>query len=1324
MAVRGPLLSLALVVAASSASAAVSGRVVSADGQPMAGVAVGSYALETIEARAARLMAGQDRRALATARSGADGSFHFEGDDAILLVGVRADGFAPAMATAVPGEPATLRLKPAALRRGTVTASGRPVADATLAWLANWQDPQSAEMIVHSGKDGAYELPDPDQWASGAAVAHRDYALALVTPENKWGSRLSQELVAGVPLQGQVVDEKSGRGLGGATVWVGGWPRARSAADGSFTIAHAPANEKNVIARTDTMAGTPKDGGDGLVILAQPVRRLSGSVREAGSKRPIAGALVAAAENVRWMTVTALSDERGQYVVALPAGRYWAQVSGHGYVFRPPHEGPADTIDLRKRAAAERDFELDPMPRVAGRVQDEQDRPVDGAQVSLGFEGMGTLYAGIDLFADMEAGPSEPGLTAADGSFSLDVPAYARETSLMSMQPALIALKKGYAVGRAKLAASGTAGAVVITLPRGLAVKGRVTSTDGRPLGDVAISVAEAGPILSFQSLASLRDKDAAAWARTDADGRFALQLQPVVHQLFFSKQGRAPKLVDGFDPRAGEDLDVVLDAGTEIRGRVVRSDGRGVGGANVTLQDRAQTLGGTALTEADGSFAIADLAPGAYELQVNKPDAGVHVTRRVEAPSSDLRVQLGPAVTVRGRVLDAASRAPVPRFSIHVSPASRPDMEDVSSGRNQEFDAAEGTFVLEDVTVGGSTLLIKADGYRQKTIEGVAAAGEEGNPELEVALEAGVSIRGRVTGVDGTALADVRVDAVHGRGEGVGAETDENGEYELKAVAPGEVTVRFEKEGLRSARRTVQAGGGTRADVTLSRGLSLNGVVLYEDAGLAKAFVTASSSATDADSQNATTDATGRFTLNGLAPGRYEISAAADEKGKAELHDVDVATAGPLRLVIERTPTAILTGTIVGLGEPREGRLPAVIVEVDAGEGRSAYGIVQASGTFRIENAPAGRVTVSAQAQTPNGGSHVSQRNELNLAPGSESTTVVEFRDDIVVSGVVTRAGAGMRGAMVSFRNGDDTMSMANTDLDGRYQVNLAAGPYRVTVAGRDVNYETDYVAAESGAFDIDVTGGTLRGRAVQAGTDTAVPEVDVSLWLVGGEENTPATSVQTNAQGTFEAPLLREGRYRVVTARKGYGQRVREVELAHAATTEVLLELQPAAGVSVKVSDARDGRTLEAIVVVRDGAKRIVANQHAGPDEDGAVVIPLADGPYILSTSATGYGTRTLPIVAPAKGLQVGLTPGGTLVIESPRNLRGRIRLVQPDGEEYVRCWCNGISDIKLQGRRTTVEHVAAGSYTIELVDGPETFSPRPVVIAEDQTATVTIE
>ena len=65
MRMRRALLSLALATAASNASATVTGRVTSSDGRPVAGATITSYALETLEARAERLVAGQDRPAFA-----------------------------------------------------------------------------------------------------------------------------------------------------------------------------------------------------------------------------------------------------------------------------------------------------------------------------------------------------------------------------------------------------------------------------------------------------------------------------------------------------------------------------------------------------------------------------------------------------------------------------------------------------------------------------------------------------------------------------------------------------------------------------------------------------------------------------------------------------------------------------------------------------------------------------------------------------------------------------------------------------------------------------------------------------------------------------------------------------------------------------------------------------------------------------------------------------------------------------------------------------------------------------------------------------------
>jgi hypothetical protein len=127
------------------------------------------------------------------------------------------------------------------------------------------------------------------------------------------------------------------------------------------------------------------------------------------------------------------------------------------------------------------------------------------------------------------------------------------------------------------------------------------------------------------------------------------------------------------------------------------------------------------------------------------------------------------------------------------------------------------------------------------------------------------------------------------------------------------------------------------------------------------------------------------------------------------------------------------------------------------------------------------------------------------------------------------------------------------------------------------------------------------------------------------------------------------------VVTSKAGFGQVARDVEISRASPADVTLELTPADGVGLTVVDGRDGRPLDAIVVVRDAQKRIVANQHSGVGEDGTLNIPLADGTYVLSTSATGYGTATLPVDGaqhrPAGGADAGRHAGARVREEPAR-------------------------------------------------------------------------
>ena len=220
---------LVLATTAAHVRAEIPGRVFSVEGKAVAGAVVTGYAQEPDDIRAKRLVAGRERRPLATTTSGADGSFRLDTAEAVVAIAVRAEGFGPAAALGLQREPLTVSLKAAAPRRGKVTAAGSPVADAIVIWMAGSGYEERAEVVVHTGKDGSYEVPDPDRWATELVVIHRDFVLLTRTPgSGGWGKSLDRELVPGMALRGKVIDERKETGVAGFTVWVDEWPRGES----------------------------------------------------------------------------------------------------------------------------------------------------------------------------------------------------------------------------------------------------------------------------------------------------------------------------------------------------------------------------------------------------------------------------------------------------------------------------------------------------------------------------------------------------------------------------------------------------------------------------------------------------------------------------------------------------------------------------------------------------------------------------------------------------------------------------------------------------------------------------------------------------------------------------------------------------------------------------------------------------------------------------------------------------------------------------------------------------------------------------------------
>src|SRR5262249_47576316 len=245
-------------------------------------------------------------------------------------------------------------------------------------------------------------------------------------------------------------------------------------------------------------------------------------------------------------------------------------------------------------------------------------------------------------------------------------------------------------------------------------------------------------------------------------DGSFSLRVQPKLHQLALRKSGQAPRLVRDVDPGTGP-LAVVLEPAVEGRGHVVRSDGRGISGVQVMVQRPTGSKPATATTDAEGAFGFGDLAPGPHMLYLRSTEPFIAESRNIEAPASDVRIELGPTAVVRGRVTDARTRRPLPLFEVMLQVEIGPDGEVPveATGRFAMASGTDGAFLIAEAPAGEVSLTLKADGYVAKRLEGLEVLSGGDPLDLEIALEPGVTLRGRTTSRDGAAIADVQVVAV-----------------------------------------------------------------------------------------------------------------------------------------------------------------------------------------------------------------------------------------------------------------------------------------------------------------------------------------------------------------------------------------------------------------------------------------------------------------------------------------------------------------------------------------------------------------------------------
>ena len=1321
---RTSFVALVLSFLSSPLYAAISGSVVSPDGQPVAGARVSIHALESNDARHQRLLsASPEAVPLASTQTDAKGNFSLQSPkESVVELRVTARGYAPSQRTVeADDDTGVISLTKTETSTGRVTAAGKPVAGATVAIRYD-----NAEYLTKTDEQGRYEAPDFTR-ARQIIVLHKDYAIDEELFFSPMGGRtpaseMNRALTGGTTLTGRVVASDAKTPVANAAISLDQWPLAVSGEDGTFTLAHVPPKWQLLLARKDSLLAQRAFSTDKSVTLRMERGAiLSGRVTDAKTKVPVSNATIRLGTR-RFggssVAFSALTDAKGAYSLVVPPASMSLMASHPSYT--------SDDIDVAAAAGQQvtRDFALQQRARISGVVVDEAKRPVSGATVAAQNpdQPMGRMPMRI-----MRDGGGV--ISGIDGRFTMRVAA--------DQDVRLRATKKGLPTASGDtlhLAAGERKTGVVLTIPSGIAVSGRVTDDHGDPLSGVAVSAVEAAPgrdggmrrmfVMNFGG----EEEDV---VRTAGDGTFSMRLKEGMYDFTFRREGYAPKPVRAQTISAAgtNTIETSLEPAVEITGRVTRG-GMGIEGVNLFSFGSGDS---SATTGPDGSFTIGGLSPGMVRLMLRKEDDFIQEQRNLTAPARDVNIELPAGGRISGHVVEKGTRKAITSFNAGVS-TSRSGGGMVMMGPPQlrDFTSEDGSFTLENVPAGAVNLVVTAPGYSSGRMN---VDVQEGKPvsDLTIELDAGVRLVGKVTAPNGSPLSDVRVQVAPSptgsfarTGSIASTSTDANGEYTLDSLESGEETIEFEHPKYVAMSRSVALKGKeTRLDVQLSGGITVSGTVTT-DSGMPVADAEVGAFASGGTMRNARTNASGQFELESLSPARYRITAEKAGYTDGVLEDVDVSAGAPVHLVLRTGGT--IYGHITGLTEQELGN-----ATVEARSGRNyASTAVDPSGNFKIEGAPTGTVQVTASVMSrATFTRRTSPMQTVEVSAGSAQQVNIDFRNDTVVRGRVTRNGAPLGGANVSFYSPNtrsQTMATVSADEQGNYTVSgLEPGEYSVNVSDmqRFSGYSTTYTVRGSGTFDIAFNAGSVRGRVVDATTNEPIADANVQ-FRPSAADTRIVRGAMSDPNGAFTLDYIAPGPYVVTASKEGYGGQPIETRLDERGGEDVEIRLSRTAGVTLRVVDGRDNRPITAAAVVFDAVGRIV-NPDGGMMRFGDATpedmkLSLAPGQYTATVTSFGYAARSVTFTSPSTQV-VAMTPGGTIMVQSRESRRRHVRLTDASGMIYPRYGSRAVM-FDIMAGTLPIEHVAPGTYALQIVNDEGSVEDSvQVVVREGETVSVGI-
>ena len=638
---------------------------------------------------------------------------------------------------------------------------------------------------------------------------------------------------------------------------------------------------------------------------------------------------------------TAHSDPDGRFRVAqCPAADVDVDVRLEGYA-------PARRVGFRVGPEALPldlgTFVLRPGARLTGRVVNDRGRVVVRAEIFL-FDRLPPEPAVSGALLERKPGAT----TGVDGSFVFD--------DLPAGVPQHLAVRaEGYMPAIVRGIRPPTGKPLLVRLERGVQLTGTVVDEQSQPLSRAEVGLTSQR-VLEGDPYHRLLGRTVSRETLTDANGRFTIHDAPEGRAVlnasaegFVSAEGIEIELPQR-DPR--QPVVLRLRRGANVWGRVSTTGGDAVAGARVLVGDKA------AGSDAEGFYRLAGVAEGEHPVEVQHPSYHrVSRTVRIELGENRVDLELPAGVSVEGRVVDA-SGAPMAAAEVRLGSAG--------AGLRHEYRSrtdSDGLFRVEPVA---------ADTYRLQATAPDRSSGEAPQPVvvedqpvdgLEVVLEPGAVLSGRVLGLSPDQLALVSVEAQAENGRKREARVDASGSYQIRALAPGAWLVRATLwEDQKEARARVvitPVDRNVTRDLEFGRKLTLSGVVLFDEQPLPNAMLTLRGQRFAVE-RSVLTSFEGAFRLEELESDSYRLGISKPDQ--LLTHNQWLELAADRKITIRLT-AATVSGVV---RDAHEGKtIPGALIRLTPAEGPEFLiaDSSQEDGSFHLLRVPPGSYRLSVSA-------------------------------------------------------------------------------------------------------------------------------------------------------------------------------------------------------------------------------------------------------------------------------------------------------------------------------------------------------------------------